>query len=594
MQVFAPPPKLSIAEWADKYRILPPTSPEPGMWRTRRTPYLEEVMSAISDTNTRTVIMMFCSQVGKSEVLNNTIGYYIDYEPSPIMMIQPTIESAQQYSKERLQPMFEYSPRLREKICDNKSKTSESTILHKVFPGGFLVLVGANAPRGLASWSIRILLVDELDRFPLSAGTEGDPLSIALARQSNWHNAKTVIASTPTTTDESRILKEYEDSTQEVWCVPCPSCGAYQPYEWGRVMFPKSSDEVPMMVCAVCGCLHNEQQWKFGQGMWIAQNEHPTRRGFHLNALASPWQSWESLIELFRTANKNGVQMLQTFINTRLAEPFEEPGENIDESLFEKRTHYYNCDVPAQVNWLTCGVDVQHDRLELEVVGWGEGKESWGIHYKVIPGDPGAQETWDELDRFLQRTYVREDGLRLHIHATCIDTQFMTAMAQAFTKKRFARNVFAIRGEGGIGKPIVSAPRRVGKNKDVIQFGISTDTIKDIILYRLSRDEEGPDYCHYPRELTFSDGELRGYNEDYFRGLTSERRITKMAGGRVYSVWVNRGSYRRNEALDCRVYATAALEIRNPHDLKSSPDTMYIAEQRVRKKRQVLFEGVRL
>ncbi|MEN6371897.1 MAG: phage terminase large subunit family protein [Armatimonadota bacterium] len=554
-----PPPRLTVSEWADKYRILPDTSPEPGQWRTDRTPYLKDPMDACSDPHIRRVVMMFCVQVGKSEVENNVAGYFIDQDPSPMMMIQPSEGKAMDYSKERIAPMINDCPALQAKIKAPKGRDSGNTIMAKEFPGGRLALVGAESPKGLASRPVRIVLADELDRFPLSAGTEGAPLALAEKRTSNFWNKLIFISSTPTNKGESAIEAEYEQSTKEQWCVPCPSCGELQPFEWGRLIF----DSVEM-ACRKCGALHSEFEWKSRPGKWIAQSEHPTTRGFHLNAMASPWLSWDELIAEFRDANEKGPEVLKTFINTRLAETWEKKGESLDEDLLDARRHYYNCDVPAEVLMITAGVDVQEDRLELEVVGWGYGAESWGIQYAVIPGDPHKAAVWESLDEYLQTVYRCADGRILPISCTCVDSGYATTDVYSFCRKRFARYIFAIKGQGGPGLPEVGPYRRQGKNKNVAVFPVGTGSSKDTFSSRLKVETEGGGFCHWPRESELSNGELRGYGTDYFKGLMAEKRVERRAQGRIYHTWVKRSSHARNEALDCRVYASAALRILNP------------------------------
>lgn len=584
--IVAPPPKLTVSEWADERRMLPRSSPEPGRWRTDRTPYAREPMDACCSPTVKKVVLMFAAQLVKSEALLNAAGYFIDYDPAAILMIQPTVEMAQAFSKERLAPMLSDTPTLAEKISDPRSRDANNTILRKEYPGGFIVLIGANAPSGLASRPMRVILADEIDRYPVSAGTEGDPLSLAEKRQSNFWNRLTVVASTPTTKGESRIEAEYENSTREQWCVPCPSCGEMQPYEWGRLIF----DSVEM-ACRKCGCLHGELDWKAGAGKWIARAEHARTRGFHLNAMASPWLSWPELIEEWHEAQQKGPETLRTYINTRLAETWEEAGEEIDEEILRDRRHYYNADVPDGVMWITAGVDVQKDRLEVEVVGWGEGKESWGIQYALIPGDPLRSAVWQDLDEFLQGTYRRSDGVVLPISCACVDSGFATSAVYGFCKARMPRYVFAIKGQGGPGLPVVGAFRRQGKNKDCPVFPVGVDAAKDLIVTRLSVDTEGPGYSHFPREDQLESGDLRGYNDDFFRGLTAERRVERKSMGRTFHTWVKRSSHSRNEPLDCRVYATAALEIRNPDLSRSSKATSKTAAAS-RPRRRVISRGV--
>ena len=562
LHMVAPPPKLTISEWADANRILPETSAEPGRWHTSRTPYLRAPMDAAGDPRVRKVVLMFASQTGKSEALNNIMGYYTGHDPSPIMMIQPSIELAEKYSKERLAPMFALSGDLAGKVSEPKSRNSNNTILHKGFPGGFLIMVGANAPRGLASYAVRVLLPDEVDGFPKSAGTEGDPIKLAEKRLTTFKDRNSIIveSSTPGVKGESVIERDYEDSTQEQWCLPCPSCGEMQPLEWGRLDFKSVT-----MACRNCGASHTEHEWKRGAGRWIARKEHPTTRGFHLNGMASPWLTWEDLIAEWHEAQEKGPEVLKTFVNTRLAETWEEGGESAEEDALASRRHYYNCDVPDGALLLTAGVDVQADRLELEVVGWGYGAENWGVQYAILPGDPNKGNVWQDLDAYLQRTFRRSDGAVLPIACTCVDSGYSTTEVYHFCRTRGSRYIFAIKGQGGPGQPEVGAYRKQGKNKDCPVFPVGSDSGKDMFMSRLGVENEGAGYCHWPREDLFSDGSLRGYTEEYFKGLSSEKRVERKSMGRLYHIWVKKSSHARNEALDCRVYASAALRILNPN-----------------------------
>jgi phage terminase large subunit GpA-like protein len=567
-----PPPKLTISEWADQNRKLPDYGPEGGQWHTKRTPYLKDPMDACCDPGVKRVVLMFAVQMGKTELELNLAGYHIDYDPCAMMVILPSIERAEEYSKERLAPMLSLSPALAEKVSDPKSRTSANTISQKTFPGGFLALVGANAPSGLASRPVRVLLVDEIDRFPKQAGTEGDPVALAEKRMTNFWNSLIVIVSSPTTKGKSRIESEYENSTQEQWRVPCPSCHEYQPYDKERLLPPNGENvDRPMMACRACGCLHDEHEWKSGAGKWVAQAEHPTTRGFHLPGMASPWLSWDALLAEKADAEAKGLEVLKTFINTRLAESFEEQGETLDEGLLKQRRHYYGCDVPEGVRVITAGVDAQKDHFEVEVVGWGEGKESWGIEYRLIPGDPQRAQTQKDLDEFLQSCYMRPDGSLLPISAAAIDSGYATSAIYRFCRPRLSRYIFAVKGIGGPGRPVVGPWTRQGKNKDTPMWPVGTDASKDLIMSRLAVDSEGPDYCHFPREDKMSGRSTRGYNQDYFAGMLSEKRVERVMKGHPYHAWVKKSAHVRNEPLDCRVYATAALEIRNP-DLSPRPE----------------------
>jgi phage terminase large subunit GpA-like protein len=554
-RIVAPPPKLTVSEWADLYRRLSSeSSAEPGQWRTDRAPYQREIMDAINDPEVDTIVIMSSAQVGKTEILLNAIGYYIDYDPSPILVIQPTVEMAKTFSKDRLAPMLRDTPALRGKVADARSRDSGNTVLHKVFPGGHITMVGANSPSGLASRPIRILLADEVDRFPASAGTEGDPLTLAEKRTTTFiANRKKIYVSTPTIKGASRIEAAFENSTKEHWNLPCPSCGTYQPLRWGQIKF-----EDVTMECKHCGARHGEFEWKAGKGKWIAENPGAKARGFHLNELASPWKRWEQIIEDFKEANKGGPEMLKAWINTSLGETWEEKGEGVEYEDLLNRREPYGCEVPNDVVVLTAGVDVQDNRLEYEIVGWGIGKESWGIKYGVIMGDPGQDFVWESLDQVLFKEYVRQDGVKLQIMTTCVDSGgHHTTKVYEYCKARELHRVWAIRGKGGSGIPYIQRPKK-RNDSGAWLFTIGVDVGKDTIISRLKAKENENGYCHFPSEPE------KGYNEDYFKGLTSEHRVIRYQNGKTVIRWEKRTSGARNEPLDLRNYATAALEILDP------------------------------
>lgn len=564
----APPTLMPVSDWCDANIVMPDDAPTPGNWRTDLTPFSREPMNACGRGRHSKIVMMCASQLMKTAVMLNYVAYRVACNPCKIKWITYSKDEARKFSKDRIDTLAELAPALKP-LMATSSNDPDNTKLRKEFPGGCLSLAGANSPRDLAGTSEEVIIADEVSGFPQSAGTEGDPLGLVEKRQSNYPNRRTIYGSTPSIDGECRISTEYENSTQEQWCVPCPSCGDYQPFDWKRLTFNDGPDEsgMPEMACMHCGSMHNEYEWKAGQiiGKWIARKEHETTRGFHLNAMASPWLTWRELIVEFLDAVKKGSHVLQTFINTRLAETYEETCDKVQETLIDNLIHEYGCDVPEDVCCLTCGVDVQHDRLEYEIVGWGVGNESWGIEYGMIPGDPNFLTVWNSLDQFLQRRYKRKDGVLLPIVCTAVDSGFATHKVYAFTKKRVARYIFAVDGRDGPSKNTVLPFTRVGKNKDVYLFPVGSDSGKDLLLSRLSLEVEGPEYCHFPLETDFEDGRIRGYNKDYFDGLFTERRVPKSVNGKMVFVWRKKSSHSRNEPLDCRVYASAALVIRNPN-----------------------------
>lgn len=566
IKAFSTPPDMTVSEWADAYRMLSPeSSAEPGRWRTDRAPYQKKIMDALADEKCYKVVVMSSAQVGKSEIILNSIGYYIDYDPAPMMYVLPTDSMAATFSKDRVSPMVRDTPTLKKKVVDSKSRNSGNTIFHKQFNGGHLTFIGANAPSQLASRPIRILFADEIDRFPDSAGAEGDPLQLAIKRTTTFWNRKIIEVSTPTIKGASKIEKEYEASSMEHLNVACPHCGEYQTYEWEQLKFDHESGTNNFTLlgykCRFCNEIEREVIWKRQPIKWIA--EHPERkdvRGFHLNELASPWKHWDEIVADFLEAKRQGREMLKVWHNTTLGLTWEEDGDLDIKDILLKRREFYNCTVPKDVLVLTCGVDVQDNRLEFEIVGWAQDKSSYGIKYGVLYGDPGKAEVWGMLDDVLLSNYQRSDGLEMQIMTTCIDSGgHFTDEVYRYCKKREMRRVWAIKGQGGSGVSFIQRPSRRNKSGAWL-FMIGVDVGKDTMASRLKTNfvnEAG--FCHFPMEPD------RGYDEQYFTGLTAEKRNIRTVNGRVVINWVKKYEGIRNEPFDLRNYATAALEILNPN-----------------------------
>lgn len=564
--VLKPPPDLTLSEWADKFRRLSAgSSAEPGRWRTSKAPYQKEIMDAITDIAIRKVVIMSAAQVGKTDAMVlNPIGYYVHYDPSPIMVIQPTIDMAEKFSKEKLSPMIRDTPVIAERI-NEKSRNSGNTIMQKIFPGGFVTIAGANSPTGLRSHTVRILLADEIDGYPASAGSEGDPLMLATKRQTTYWNKKQVSISTPTIKGASRIEVEYEHSSKGEWNTPCPCCGELQPLVWSGVVFDKDDLTEINYVCSKCGVISSEAEWKekFIDGKFVHEDPENPVKGFHLNTLASTLTTWREVVEKFLVANeevkKGNVELMKVWTNTEMGQTWEEDGETIEDEELIKRRENYNCEIPADVLYLTAGVDTQDDRFEVEVVGWGPEYESWGIKFAALYGDTGNMQdpVWDNLDAFLSQSFEKPDGSKLKIIVTCMDSGgHRTNQVYKFCKARFNRRIFAIKGSNDSAAAYIQKPTKNNREQAYL-FTIGVDTGKSWLMDRLKLSEPGPGFCHFPRE----DG--RGYDEKYFKGLTSEKKVMRYKMGRPYFAWElkDRGEHRRNEALDCRNYATAAIEI---------------------------------
>ena len=568
-----PPPELTLSQWADRYRMLSAeSSAEPGRWHTDKAPYQREIMDAIGDAHIRRVVIMCAAQLGKTELLLNILGYFMAYAPAPILVMQPTLDMGQTFSKDRLAPMIRDTPVLRG-LVDVKSRYAGNTILKKNFPGGHITIVGANSATGLASRPIKVLLADEVDRYPGSAGTEGDPLSLAQKRQTTFWDKKTVMVSTPVIKGHSRIETEYNQSTREEWNVPCPECGHYQPFVWANLIFdPDDLQKEIIYKCERCGCVANEYRWKqqSQQGRFVAENPGAETRGFHLNTLASTFCGWKEIVQKFIVAkeqlDQGNPEGMKVWVNTELGETWEERGEQVEDTELFNRREIYDAVVPEEVLVLTAGVDVQDDRFEVEIVGWGVGKESWGIRYQKIYGDMLKEQVWEDLDAFLQTVWCKKDGTALRIISCCIDSGgHHTDQVYRFTKERYERGVWAIKGKGGAEVPYIRNPTTNNRVKTPL-FIIGVDAGKVLLYQRLRHNTKGPNYCHFPAN------EEAGYDETYFKGLTSEKMVVRFRKGRSVTVWELKDSkYKRNEPLDLRNYATAALEIANPVLAKPEP-----------------------
>lgn len=569
-----PPSDLTGSEWADKYRVVPPgTSPEPGPWRTSRTSYLREPVDAATDRETEIVVMELSSQLGKSESLLNIIGYYADQEPSPQLMLQPTVEMAEAFSKERIEPMFQHSPGLRGKLEEGKdgrgtAKKSSTTIRMKHFPGGYLALVGANSPAGLASRPIRVLLCDEVDRY--GETKEGDPLKLAIQRTQNFANRKIVLVSTPTIKDSSKIHEWFEKSDQRHFYVTCPHCGARHKLEWANVHWDKDKDGRgdPMtakMFCPECGAQergpYKPDPKMLESGVWIPENPGAAIRGYHCNALYSPWVNLHDLVEEWLSAtHSDDKRGLMEFINLKLGEPFEQydPEGGDWAGLMDRREPYPSDCLPEGVLCLTAGVDVQRDRIECSVYGWGIGRESWGICHRIFYGRPDDQQTWDQLDGLLSTNFRLKCGAEIPIRAAFIDSGdgMFTNEVYRYTRMRERRLIFSIKGRAGMDLPIVGKPTKAGTVQAML-FTIGVDPCKHRVADHLAKVEPGPGYVH------FDEDPEAGFSENFFRQITAEEwRMTHDSGKHKWE-WVK--IRERNEALDCCVYATAAEALISPN-----------------------------
>ena len=558
--IFQPPPRMTVSEWANAFRYLSAeSSSNPGKYSSETTPYAVAWMDSVNDPTATGTILMVASQLGKTEVLNNVVGYFIDIEPAPILMVQPTIDLAESWSKERLAPMIRDTPALRDKVADAKSRDSGNTMLHKTFPGGNIAMAGANAPSGLASRPRRVVLLDEEDRFPASAGSEGDPASLAIRRTETFWNPVIFETSTPTVKGLSRIEARFEESDQRrLWCA-CPRCGREQVLKWAQVRHEADDGSDAWLECDGCEARlsDDERRQMVRGGKWIAEFPERTLRGFHINGIASLFRHkrgyksrLHQMVAEHLSAKRKGKEVLRTWVNTFLAETWEEEGESLAwEPLLQRRENWGDC--PAGGFGITVGADIQGDRIEMEFVAWGADEESWSLDYVVIMGDFNRPEVQAEVDSQLERKWTHPCGNVLPVMCAFMDSGHKAKSVYQFTKKRERRKIYACKGRGGAGVPIISRPTRQGTVRAAL-FSVGTDTSKDIIYSRIQTADLGPGYMHFPSDR----------DETWFRQLTAETKVTRYKDGVPFSKFEN-PSKARNEALDCRVYALGALQLLN-------------------------------
>lgn len=569
-RMVAPPPDLKVSEWADNYRKLSSeSSAEPGQWYTDRAPFQRGIMDAVNDPSVWEIWVMKSAQIGWTEILNNVIGYFIDQDPSPALLIQPTGMLADTFSKDRLNPMLQDTPRLKGKVSDERVRAKErgNTIKHKRFPGGSLAIIGANSPSNLASRPIRVVLFDEVDRYPVNVGKlaqrEGDVISLAKKRTTTFWNRKILGGSTPTVKGVSAIEHRYAGSDKRRYFVHCPDCGEAQYLKWANMKWKRGLGgvhlpETAMYMCEHCGVLIDEKYKHpmLMKGFWKATAPFNRIAGFHIWEAYSPWVSWPQMVETFIKA-KDKPEDLQTFVNTSLGETWQDKGAEVDPSSLPARVRPYDDkNIPSDVLLLTMGVDVQDNRLECVLWGWAKGEKRYRLQRFTLRGDPSQKEIWEgadaSLDGLLKKQWDIEDGRKLYIESTCVDSgghHTQTVYNYCIARKQY--RVFAIKGSAGTGR--LGWPKHPSevKESNAEVFVIGVDTIKDLFFTRLVeiKDEQADGYIGFGR----------GCDEKIFKELTSEAVVTKYIQGRNVRYWIPKSTKQAQEELDCAVYATAAF-----------------------------------
>jgi phage terminase large subunit GpA-like protein len=505
------------------------------------------------------------AQIGATESGNNWLGYLIHHAPAPTLYIEPTVEVAKRVSKQRIAPMIEATQVLRERVAASRSRDSGNTMFVKEFEGGLLIITGANSGSGLRSMPIRNLFMDEVDEYPGDVDGQGDPVSLAEKRTTTFARRKVFLVSTPTVKGFSRIEREFVASDERRYFVPCPLCGRMDWIRWPNLRWEERRPDTARLYCAGCGELIEERHktQMLDRGEWRPTTEGDGRTvGFHLSGLYSPlgWKSWRECVEEFLDA-KDDPFRLKTWVNTVLGETWEERGEAVEPDHVLARAEHYPAEVPNGVGVLTAGVDVQGDRLEVAVHGYGAGEESWLIAFTQIHGDPGRESTWQELDQFLRQTFEHVGGQKLPISCVCVDSGgHHTEWVYRFCSGKVDRRIFPTRGGNVAGTPLVTRPSMHNRYR-VRLFTLGVDTAKDMVYSRLRIPTPGPGYMHLPDWVDL----------EYANQLTAEKSIRKYVKGKgATRQWVK--TRERNEALDLAVMALAALHILGPTFVRSLGD----------------------
>jgi phage terminase large subunit GpA-like protein len=596
-----PDPDHTVSSWADQHRMLSQkASAEPGRWRTERTPYLREILDCLSSNSpVQRVVFMAGAQVGKSETGNCWLGYVIHHAPGPMLLVQPTVDTAKRFSKQRLAPMIEETPILHERIAANASRDGGNSMMTKEFQGGVLIITGANSAAGLRSMPVRYLFLDEVDAYPSDVDGEGDPVQLAEKRTTTFSRRKVYLCSTPTIKDVSRIEREFNTSDQRRYFVPCPDCGHKQWLRWAQIKWHDDDPQTACYACEECGVLieerHKSEMLAAGEWRPTAASDGRTA-GFHLSSLYSPlgWKSWSEIVAEFLQA-KSDAALLKTFVNTVLGETWEEDySAKLGASDLQQRVEFYQAGVaPARVLAVTAGVDVQDNRLAVSLYGWGQGEESWAIDHMEIFGDPSQPKVWQQLDEVLLKPVAHELAEPLKIAAAAVDSGgHFTSEVYAYCRDRKKHGIVAVKGQSQRGKPPIGKASKVDFNwrgrtiKGAAEvYPVGSDTIKGTLYARMKLNEPGPGYLHFHGELP----------EGFFEQITAEKQITRYVKGFPVREWIKK-SGARNEALDCAVYAYAALQLmltrynrrtvweQLERSLKITPETEKVTPQQEQKK----------
>ena len=576
-----PKPLLSVSEWSNTYRFLSAeSSAMPGKFDINITPFMREIVDAMGDPTVPEVRVMKSSQVAYSENLNNFIGRQIHLNPGPIMMMQPTLEATEKYSKTRISPMIRDTPVLAE-LIDDRSRTSGNTIREKSFPGGYLFMVGANSPSSLASQPVRDVVIDEEDRTAASAGEEGDPEKLATRRQTTYFNAKLIAGGTPVIEGKSKTARGYEKGDQRLYMVECPHCHDHISLEWEQFDHDPESETYAQHKCQLCGDYIGYQFRHTmvqdaelgGTAYWMATVPGKEVRSYYIWSAYSPFPAakWENICKEYNEA-KGDPELMQTFYNTVIGRPYKHQMHDLSpEALFKNARLDVKAQLPKRVRCITAGVDTQDDRFEVTLCAWAQGEEGFVLDHATIKGDPESRVTREKLYRYLKGTkYEREDGRSLGVSATMIDSGgHRSDSVYLFARGKQSERIFACKGISTYGSPILAGFSKL-KKAGIVLARVDTNTAKELIYSKLAGTEGAMSF-------EFSDQ----FDLAYFKGLISEDREIRDNGAIRF---VKSSTGVRNEPLDCLVYAYAALRsLPCAKQLRKSPSSLIKKAEKIGK-----------
>lgn len=569
---FRPEPDILVSEWADQFRIVGKPSPEPGPWRTDRVPYMREIMDCMSPSSpVQVAALMKAAQGAGSESALNMAGCWMHRYPDSMMIVQPTVGTGKKFVRTRLDRMIESTPVLRAIVEKAGSRKAANTMTMKEFQGNTLIITGANSANDLRSYPCRYGIGDEVDGWPMDLDGEGDPTELFYQRLAAYRNMKMFLLSTPTLEEVSHIWRWFQRGDQRSFMLPCPLCKREQALIWGAdrakegrpggLRWPKGEPDSAQYQCEHCG--DSFPEWRkvemLQRGEWVPQAPGVGRgliRSYKVNALYYPYgwpgSAWPNLAAKWESDHRDPVKR-KAFINLKLAEPYRDPSEaKADAGTLHARREAYGPELPAGVCILNAGGDVQADRIEAEKVGWGIGEESWSVEYRVFPGDTSRLDSqcWKDLDAWLQAEHLSELGISLSVSACCIDSRYNKHAVTQFCGERAGRRIWNINGTAG-NHPIWSQKSRKGRGKYPPAHVVGVDAAKETLYARLRITEPGPGFCHFPVAPE--------YTHDFFEQLTSEIRVPDYSGPVPKFEWKKKRAGARNEVLDARVYAHAAL-----------------------------------